>query len=226
MRFERGRFVTLTKDDFKTAALERSRSIDILEFVTVKDIDVRYWETPYAVVPGRGAEHSYALLAKALGESGRAGIAKYVMRERQHLAALQVVDGALMLTTMRFPEDLADVPTVKAGALATKELALARQLIDGMSGQWEPERFTDDYVPALMKVIEAKARGGRVSRRSTAAARSTPVSDLVERLRQSLAASKREGRAKGRGSAKRSRPARVTKLRPRGKSKPRRPSAA
>jgi len=223
---ERGRFVTVTEDDFKTAALERSRSIDILEFVTVKDIDVRYWETPYAVVPARGAEHSYALLARALGESGRAGIAKYVMRERQHLAALQVVDGALMLTTMRFPEDLADVPTVKAGALATKELALARQLIDGMSGQWEPERFTDDYVPALMKVIEAKARGGRVSRHAAPAARSTPVSDLVERLRQSLAASKREGRAKERGSAKRSRPARVTKLRPRGKSKPRRPSAA
>ena len=195
---ERGRFVTVTEDDFKTAALERSRSIDIMEFVKVSEIDVRYWETPYAVLPGKGAEHSCALLAKALGDSGRAGIAKYVMRERQHLAALQVVDGALMLTTMRFPEDLVELPSVKTGKLGDKELSLAGRLIDGMAGQWDPGRYHDDYVPALMKVIDAKARGAAPRGRAAPRATSTNVSDSVARLRESLEAAGAAKRGAGR----------------------------
>lgn len=206
---EKGRFVTVTEDDFKTAALERSRSIDILEFVPVDDIDARYWDVPYAVVPGRGAEHSYALLARALAASGRAGIAKYVMRERQHLAALQVVEGALVLTTMRFPEDLAALPTVKTPPLAARELALARQLVDGMAGEWEPQRYADDYVAALMKVIDAKAHGATPAAPGRTAARATNVVDLVARLRQSLEAAKQRPAPPGRArvSTRRDRPA-------------------
>lgn len=191
---EPGHFVTVTEDDFKTAALERSRSIDILEFVPAADIDPRYWATPYLVQPGRGAEHSYALLAKALGDSGRAGIAKYVMRQRQHLAALHVVDRALILTTLRFPDDLVAAPAVPTGALAAKEVALAAQLVDGMADAWDPARYTDDYVPALMKVIDAKAAGSPIGRKKVAPVRSTPVSDLVARLRESLAIAQRDGR--------------------------------
>jgi DNA end-binding protein Ku len=193
---EPGHFVTVTEDDFKTAALERSRSIDILEFVPAADIDPRYWATPYIVQPGRGAEHSYALLARALGDSGRAGIAKYVMRQRQHLAALHVVDRALILTTLRFPDDLVAAPAVPTGALAAKEVALAAQLVAGMSDAWDPARYTDDYLPALMKVIEAKAAGAPTGRKKTAPARSTPVSDLVARLRESLTLAEREGRSR------------------------------
>jgi DNA end-binding protein Ku len=190
---EPGHFVTVTEDDFKTAALERSRSIDILEFVPADDIDSRYWDTPYAALPGKGAEHSYALLARALADSRRAGIAKYVMRQKQHLAALQVIDGALMLTTLRFHEDLLALPQVSAGKLSAKELGLAMQLVEGMADRWEPARYTDDYVPALMKVIEAKAKGTRPRRAAAAPARSTNVVDLVERLRESLAAAKAGG---------------------------------
>jgi DNA end-binding protein Ku len=192
---EPGHFVTVTEDDFKTAALERSRSIDILEFVPAADIDPRYWATPYLVQPGRGAEHSYALLARALGDSGRAGIAKYVMRQRQHLAALHVVERALILTTLRFPDDLVAAPAVPTGALAAREVALAAQLVEGMSDAWNPARYTDDYVPALMKVIEAKAAGTPAGRKKVAPARSTPVSDLVARLRESHTIAQREGRA-------------------------------
>lgn len=190
---EPGQFVTVTEDDFKTAALEQSRSIDILEFVPAADIDPRYWATPYLVQPGRGADHSYALLARALAESGRAGIAKYVMRKRQHLAALHVVDRALILTTLRFHDDLVAAPAVSTGALAAKEVALAGQLVEGMSEAWEPARYTDDYVPALMKVIEAKAAGAPVRVKKGAPTRSTPVSDLVARLRESLTLAQREG---------------------------------
>jgi DNA end-binding protein Ku len=192
---EPGQFIMVTEDDFKTAALERSRSIDILEFVPTADIDPRYWVTPYAVRPGKGADHSYALLVRALADGGRAGIAKYVMRQRQHLAALHVVEGGLMLTTLRFPVDLAETPSVTAGALAAKEVALAKQLVEGLAADWDPARYTDDYVPALMKVIEAKAAGTAAPKARKAAARSTPVSDLVARLRESLALAEQKPRA-------------------------------
>ena len=94
---EKGRFIALTEDDFKTAAIERSRSIDIEAFVPLSSIDARYFDTPYYAQPAKGAEHAYGLLAQALAKSGRVGIAKYVMRQRQHLAALVPVVGRLIV---------------------------------------------------------------------------------------------------------------------------------
>ena len=226
---EPGQFVMLTEDDFKTAALERSRSIDILEFVPAADIDPRFWVTPYVVRPGKGADHSYALLVRALADSGRAGIAKYVMRQRQHLAALHVVDDALMLTTLRFAVDLAETPAVTSGALAAKEVALAKQLVEGMAGDWNPARYTDDYVSALMKVIEAKAAGSAPPKSRKTAPRSTPVSDLVARLRESLALAEsrpRQGAASGKSRKVTTAPARPRRRRTTAKPAARRRRAA
>jgi DNA end-binding protein Ku len=205
---EPGRFVAVTQDDFKTAAIERSRSIDILAFVPIGDIDARYWDTPYLALPAKGAEHSYALLAHALGKSGRAGIAKYVMRQRQHLAGLISVDGRLIVSTLRFHEDLVELPKAPSQKLAARELDLARQLVEGMAANWEPEKYTDDYVAALMKVIEAKAEGEVVRVPKTRPAQSTKVVDLVARLRESLAAAGKakstpEKRRSGRPAARR-----------------------
>jgi len=185
---EPGRFVAVTQDDFRTAALERSRSIDILAFVPREQIDDRYWDTPYIAQPAKGAEHSYALLAHALQKSGRVGISKYVMRQRQHLAGLIVVDGRLVVSTMRFHEDLVALPEASSSQkLATREIDLAMKLIEGMADRWEPTKYTDDYVAALMKVIEAKAEGEVVRPPKEKAPRPTNVVDLVERLRASLA---------------------------------------
>ena len=194
---ERGHFVAVTEDDFKTAALERSRSIDIMAFVPIDDIDARYWDTPYLALPAKGAEHSYALLAQALAKSGRAGIAKYVMRQRQHLAGLITVDGRLVVSTMRFPEDLVALPEApSASKLPARELELAGQLIAGMAAEWDPSKYTDDYVDALMKVIEAKAEGETVRAPKAKAPRTTNVVDLVARLRESLAATN-AGKSRG-----------------------------
>ncbi len=194
---EPGRFVAVTEDDFKTAAVERSRSIDILEFVPTRDIDPRFWDTPYALAPGKGAEHSYALLVRALGDSGRSGIAKYVMRRRQHLAAVQVVDGRLMLVTMRFQEDLVALPETAAPAkLAAREISLATQLVEGLAATWDPSRYADDYVPALMKVIAAKAKGAKPRPAKAQSRPSTNVTDLMERLRESVAATRAGSGAK------------------------------
>jgi DNA end-binding protein Ku len=195
---EPGHFVTVTQDDFRTAALERSRSIDILAFVPRDEIDVRYWETPYIALPAKGAEHSYALLAHALDQSGRVGISKYVMRQRQHLAALMSVEGRLIVSTMRFNADLVELPEAPSQQkLAAREVDLASQLIEGMADHWDPRKYTDDYVEALMKVIEAKAEGVVVRPPKEKAQRGTNVVDLVERLRASLAATAREGGRRG-----------------------------
>lgn len=191
---ERGHFVALTEDDFKTAARERSRSIEITAFVPVNDIDVRYWDKPYYAAPSKGAEQTYVLLARALGKSGRAGIAKYVMRQRQHLVALVPLGDELVVSMLRFPEDLVALPARKASAkVPARELALAGRLIEGMAEAWDPDKYSDDYVNALMKVIDTKAEGGTVRlHKGGRAPEKTKVVDLVARLKQSLAAAEKK----------------------------------
>src|SRR3954468_4133788 len=107
--YQKGRFVVVTKDDFEAAALEKTRTIDIIDFVKADEIDDRYFETPYYLVPAKGGERAYALLRDAIRESGRIGIAKFILREAQHLAAVEVIEQALVLTVMRFADELVDV---------------------------------------------------------------------------------------------------------------------
>lgn len=190
---EPGRFVVVTEDDFKTAAVEKSRSIEILDFVDASDIDGRFFETPYWLHPAKGAEHSYALLARALKESGRAGIAKYVMRNRQHLTAVQELRGALVLTTLRFAEDLVEpsfVENLQPARADAREVKLALQLIEGLSRDWDPARYKDDYTANLLRVIEAKRKGATPKLKEDKRPVSANVVDLMERLQASLEATK------------------------------------
>jgi DNA end-binding protein Ku len=188
--YEKGQFVVLSKDDFKTAADEKTKTIDILDFVDPKEIDERYFETPYYLQPGKGAERSYALLREAIRESGRIGIGKMILREAQHLASLEVIGDALVLTMMRFGDELADLADFRfpaAEGLRKPELAMAQQLIEHLSATWDPEKYTDEYRDNLMRVIQAKLKG----KKPRLVGRETPqqanVVDLMERLRASLA---------------------------------------
>jgi len=201
-----GRFVAVTEDDLATAALERSPSIDILAFVPFADIDAHYWDTPYLAPPARSADHSYALLARGLAASGRVGVAKYVVRQRQQLAGLLSIDGRLVLCTMRFHEDLVAVPAAPALAtLAGRELNLAAKLIEGMAEPWQPEKYTDDYVQALRKVIDAKAEGAPLHKAKGQPAPAANVQDLVAGLRESLAAAGTRPKVAGRPNGSRKR---------------------
>src|SRR5262245_2554058 len=160
--YARGQFVVLTKDDFKTAAVEKTKTIDILDFVDPEDVDERYFETPYYLQPGKGAERAYALLREAIRDSGRIGVGKIILRDAQHLAALEVIKDALVLTMMRFSDELADLADFRfpaAEGLRKPELAMARQLIDHLSSDWEPAKYTDEYRDNLMRVIDAKLKG-------------------------------------------------------------------
>jgi DNA end-binding protein Ku len=206
----KGRFVALTDEDFKSAAVERSRSIDIQAFVPVADIDERYWDTPYYALPGKGAEHAYNLFSQALARSGRAGIAKFVIRQREHLAALLPVRGCLVVSTMRFEEDLVELPRTARGKVSPQELKLADQLIASLAGEWNPGAFHDEYGPALMKVIKAKAAGKKLPAVSEKPTPPTKVVDLMERLRESLAVTQKGTKA----SSRRKRPTSAVSRRP------------
>jgi DNA end-binding protein Ku len=217
--YEKGRFVVLTKEDLKTAALSKDRAIDIMDFVKADEIDDRYFETPYYLTPQKGSGHAYALLRDALEESGRVGIAKIIIREAQHLAALEVIEDALVLTLLRYADELVETAHLEfpSGDKVRKaELDMARMLIENLAAEWDPSKYTDEYRENLMKLIKARIKGEKPSLPSAEPAPEGKVVDLMERLRQSLAQSK--GSAPRGKSTKR---ARGTQTRSSGKKKTR-----
>jgi DNA end-binding protein Ku len=215
--YEKGRFVVVTKEDFRAASLEKTRTIDIIDFVDADEIDDRFFETPYYLVPAKGGERAYALLREAIRESGRIGIAKFILRDAQHLAAVEVIGEALVLSVMRFADELVkvdqfDFPAAKN--IRAQELQMAKALVNSLAAQWDPAKYTDQYRENLMKIIQAKLKGRKVELTGGEERHGAEVVDLMERLRRSLAQSG------GRRAAARSRPAKVAKgSRARGRKK-------
>lgn len=216
--YEKGHFVVLTKDDFKTAALEKTRTIDILDFVPPDQIDERYFETPYYLQPAKGADRAYALLREAIRESGKVGIGKIILRDAQHLAAVEAIGDAIVLTMMRFADELADLGEFRlppAKGIRPAEMKMALQLIDNLSADWDPGKYTDEYRDNLMKVIKSKLKGRQPKLEERGPARSADVIDLMSRLRASLESKGGPSGAKaapGRGSTKRHASARAREV--------------
>jgi DNA end-binding protein Ku len=199
-----GKFVVLTRDDFKAAAVEKTRRVDIIDFVKADAIDDRFFETPYYLVPGKGGEHAYALLREAIRTSDRIGIATFILRDTQHLAAVEVIEQAIVLSVMRFADELVDEATLdfpKAGEVRKAELDMARALVNSLAAEWDPQKYTDQYRENLMRIIRARTKGKTVTIESTPEPRQAKVVDLMERLRQSLAQNTRR-RAPRRAHAK------------------------
>ena len=189
--YEKGQFVVLSKDDFKTAALEKTRTIDILDFVDPGEIDERYFETPYYLQPGKGADRAYALLRDAIAKSGKVGIAKIILRDAQHLAAVETIKDAMVLTMMRFADELADLSEFRfpaAEGVRPGEMNMALQLIESLSASWEPEKYTDEYRENLMRLIQAKLKGKAPRLQERGTPQQADVVDLMARLRASLEA--------------------------------------
>ena len=198
--YAKGQFVVLTKDDFKTAAVEKTRTIDILDFVDPDQIDERYFETPYYLQPAKGAERAYAVLREGIRDSGRVGIAKIILREAQHIAAVEAIDDALVLTMMRFSDELADLKDFTFPSktdVRPAELKMARQLIDTLAADWNPGKYTDEYRENLMRVINARLKGKAPKLiAGDHGPKQAEVVDLMARLRASL-----EGKGGGRMAA-------------------------
>jgi DNA end-binding protein Ku len=192
--YEKDEFVVLSKEDFKRAALEKSDTIDVLSFVPAESIDSRYFETPYYLAPGKGADRAYALLRETVRETGKIGVVQLILRQSQHLAALSVQDDVFVLTLLRLADDLVATDSVKTPSgkgLRPNELELAGRLVDGLAGAWKPEQYKDQYAANLSEIIKAKIKGKGSKPRLGAIGPATPkgeVADLMQRLRESLAA--------------------------------------
>ncbi len=191
--YEKGRFVVLTKEDLKTAALKKDRAIDIIDFVKADDIDDRYFETPYYLTPQKGSHHAYALLRDALEESGRVGIAKIIIRDAEHLAAVEVIDTALVLTMLRYADELVETSTLdfpRRETVRKAELDMAKMLIENLAAEWDPAKYTDEYRDNLMTLIKARIKGQKPKLPEAEAPPEGKVVDLMERLKKSLEASR------------------------------------
>jgi DNA end-binding protein Ku len=187
--YEKGRFVVLTKEDFRTAALEKTRTVDIRSFVKGEEIDDRFFETSYYLVPPKGAERAYALLREAIRDTGLVGIATIILRDAQHLAAIEVAGDAMVLTMMRYAEELVDNSEYHFPALKDvrkPELEMAKTLVKNLADTWDPTQYTDEYRANLMKIIKAKMKGKEAKLTAPEEPRQAEVVDLMERLRQSL----------------------------------------
>jgi DNA end-binding protein Ku len=204
--YTKGKYVILGDEDFRAAALASSKIIDILDFVRADEIDPRYFDTPYYLIPGKGAEKAYALLREAIRTTGSVGVGKLTMHQKQHLAAIKTVGDALMLETMRFANELVDATELSfpaADLVRPQELNMATQLVANLAEPFEPEKYTDDYRANLMRIIHAKLKGQTIDLEAPAAQESTPVLDLMSRLQASLdeaAATKRRKPRPGRGT--------------------------
>jgi DNA end-binding protein Ku len=202
--YEKGQFVVLAPEDFEKAAIASSRTIDILDFVKVDDVDSRYFETPYFLVPEKNGEKAYALLREAIQESGTLGIGKVTLRTRQHLAGVKTVGDAIVLELMRFENELVDPAEYnfpKDQEIRPQELKMARQLIDSLTVGFEPEKYTDEYRENMMKIIRGKMKGKTVRIEEPGVAEPTGVIDLMARLQESLEQG-RAGQRRESGSGK------------------------
>ena len=195
--YEKGKFVVMSDDDFKEAALQASKTLEILDFVQHNDIDPRYFETPYYLVPSKGGEKAYALLREAMKTSNSVGIGKIVIRQKQHLAAIRVIGDALVMEIMRFANELVDIKEFSfpaADAVRPQELKMAEQLVASLAERFDPEKYTDEYRANLMKIIRAKLKGKKPSLEEPQHAEAdAQVIDLMSRLRDSLKQDKGRG---------------------------------
>jgi DNA end-binding protein Ku len=202
--YDKGNYVVLDEADIKSAASEGREAVEVEGFVDADAITPAYFEKPYVLVPSKKAEKGYVLLRETLKSLGKIGVARVVIRTREHLAALMPDGDALMLVLLRYPQELVDVedyriPEGKTGdyRIAPQELAMAKQLIESMSGPWDPSRYRDDFRERLHEVIRKRIKSdGKVPKTEEESSvlpedAATNVVNFMELLKKSLASQKR-----------------------------------
>ena len=185
---EKGRFVPIEPEDLDRLDVELTHSVDICDFVSLDEIDPIYFRQAYYLVPQEGGEKPYRLLVQALGETGRVGIAKVVIRNKQHLACLRPWQDVLVLETMYYAEEVrrpSEVLGDEAGADGVRkaEVEMAKSLVENLSAEFDPERYDDTYRSELLELIRAKAEGTPLPEPREEEA---PVIDLMQALRESV----------------------------------------
>lgn len=189
-----GSYVVITEEELKKAAPRQTQAIDIEAFVELSEIDLTYFDRPYYVAPRPGGEKGYVLLRDVLRESGKAGVARVVIRTRQHLAALVGRDDVLVLNLLRFPQEIIpasrlELPEALAATrIGPAERTMAKSLVDSMTAPWRPKDYHDEFRDTLMKWIEERVRTGKVERVTEAEDTDEPPApiNIMDALRKSL----------------------------------------
>jgi DNA end-binding protein Ku len=187
------RYVPLNKDELASLDPEKSRAIEVQDFVDITEIDPIYFDSPYYLGPADGAEKAYSLLAQAMEQSGKVAIARFVFRSKERLAAIRPGDGVLTLTTMRFadevvpPAELDDVLPSEQPKIGKREVEMAEQLIDSLTRDFDPTLYRDEYREELLAMIERKAAGEEVVAAPQEEREPTKAPDLMAALEQSIA---------------------------------------
>jgi DNA end-binding protein Ku len=187
--YAKGKYIALSDAELKAAELESSKSIEMLDFVKEQQIDPRFFDTPYYLLPDKGGDKAYALLREAMHATGMAGIGKFTLRQKQQLACVKAVGTALVLEVMRFASHLVDVAEYSfppATGVRPQELRMAEELIENLAGPFKATKYTDDYRATLMRIIRAKLKGEKIEPEPRTPGEKTKVLDLVARLRESL----------------------------------------
>jgi len=213
--FAPDQYVTLTRDELAELDPKKTRAIEIQDFVDIEDIDPIYFEQPYYLGPDKGAEKAYALLVEAMKESRKAAIARFVLRNKEHLAAIRPMGDVLTMATMRFhdevtnPEDLdSDLFAEKPSKPAKRELEMATKLIESLTTDFKADKYEDQYREELLELLEQKASGKEIVSAPSEEPEPTKAPDLMAALEESLSAVRGEsdGAAKPKKAASKSKP--------------------
>lgn len=188
--YEKGKFVVLKEEDFKRADVEATQTVDIVAFVQVDEVNPVFFHKPYYMEPEKGGDRAYVLLRDALKDTEKIGIAKVVIKTRQHLAAVKPQDEGLMLELMHFSSELRDIEDFKhpkEAKIAKKELDMAKSLIQTMTDKWNPDAYKDEYREAIEQMIDEKIEHpDKVKAAKPTKKRPTNVIDLVSVLQESM----------------------------------------
>jgi DNA end-binding protein Ku len=205
----KGKYVTITPDELESVAPKATRTVDIEDFVDLHEIDPIFYETAYYLAPsGEGAAKAYGLLLKAMEETEKVAIGRFVMRTKEYLCAIRPYDGVLTLETMYFADEIVDkleIPGIpdRRVKVPERELKIATSLIDSLTSPWKPEKYSDSYREQVLKMIKSKARGKEIVM-PEATEEKAEVVDLLAALEASVdAAKKRKGASAGSATRKR-----------------------
>ena len=197
--YSKGKFVVMEDEDFRAATIESTKSVDLQEFVKESEVDPRFFETPYYLLPQKGGEKAYALLREAIRKTGMIGIGTVTMRSNSiHLVGIKVIEDALVMEIMRYGDELVDTSSFTfppAAAVRPAELQMAEQLVATMVDSFKPEKYSDSYKEKVMEIINAKLKGVKIEVEEPAEPEATNVIDLMARLQASLEGGKKGKKA-------------------------------
>ncbi|WP_409260354.1 Ku protein [Pseudomonas putida] len=196
VEYEKGRYVVISEEEIRKARPEATQTIDIFSFVEASDIPLQHFDTPYYLSPDKRGGKVYALLRETLASTGKVALATVVLHTRQHLALLRPLEDALVMITLRWPEEVRGLDSLELDKSVTeskpdkRELDMAKRLVEDMSGPWAPDEYHDAFRQTIMDLVEEKASKGKIAvvekAEAGAAEKGADIIDLTELLKRSL----------------------------------------